>query len=84
MSAQAFSKDSQNPYKTGVLVGNHIEDRFGRELTSKPVSQFSLCLIISVNRKFNNQLLLSNVLNSILEIHCLLMISHLNHLMIFL
>ncbi|CDW84628.1 UNKNOWN [Stylonychia lemnae] len=36
MSAQAFSKDSQNPYKTGVLVGNHIEDRFGRELSSKP------------------------------------------------
>ena len=84
MSAQAFSKDSQNPYKTGVLVGNHIEDRFGRELTTKPVCKFSLYLIISLIRKFNNQLLLSNVLNSILEILCLHMISHQSHLMIFL
>ena len=25
-------KDSQNPYRTGVLVGNHVEDRFGHDL----------------------------------------------------
>lgn len=25
-------KDSQNPYRTGVLVGNHVEDRFGQDL----------------------------------------------------
>lgn len=37
MSNHAFSKDSQNPYSTGVLVGNHTEDRFGQEITSKPV-----------------------------------------------
>ena len=28
----AFVKDSQNPFRTGVLVGNHVEDRFGQEL----------------------------------------------------
>ena len=25
-------KDSQNQYRTGVLVGNHVEDRFGQDL----------------------------------------------------
>ena len=25
-------KDSQNPYRTGVLVGNHVEDRYGQDL----------------------------------------------------
>ena len=24
-------KDAQNPYRTGVLVGNYTEDRFGRD-----------------------------------------------------
>lgn len=33
-----FSKDSKNPYRTGVLVGNHTEDRFGQEISAKPVS----------------------------------------------
>jgi len=70
MSAQAFSKDSQNPYRTGVLVGNHIEDRFGRELTTKPVSYYSLIISNLLNRKINNQLQLSNVLNSILATLC--------------
>lgn len=32
-----FSKDSKNPYRTGVLVGNHTEDRFGQEISAKPV-----------------------------------------------
>ena len=30
-------KDSQNPYRTGVLVGNHTEDRFGQEIAAKQV-----------------------------------------------
>jgi hypothetical protein len=25
-------KDAQNPYRTGVLIGNHVEDRFGQEI----------------------------------------------------
>lgn len=37
MSNHAFSKGSQNPYRTGVLVGNHTEDRFGRDISAKPV-----------------------------------------------
>lgn len=45
MSNHAFSKDSQNPYKTGVLVGNHTEDRFGRDLASKPVNIYPSTLI---------------------------------------
>jgi hypothetical protein len=30
-------KDSQNPYRTGVLVGNHVEDRFGKDLIAQDV-----------------------------------------------
>ena len=30
-------KDSQNPYRTGVLVGNHVEDRFGLDIADKDV-----------------------------------------------
>jgi hypothetical protein len=37
----AYVKDSQNPYRTGVLVGNHIEDRFGQEIAQKPVITIS-------------------------------------------
>lgn len=29
MHQGAVVKDSQNPFRTGVLVGNHVEDRFG-------------------------------------------------------
>ena len=28
-------KDSQNQYRTGVLVANHVEDRFGKDLVTK-------------------------------------------------
>ena len=31
-------KDSQNPYRTGVLVGNHVEDRFGQDHVQTEVS----------------------------------------------
>lgn len=30
-------KDSQNPFRTGVLVGNHVEDRFGQDLIAQDV-----------------------------------------------
>ncbi len=30
---------SENPYRFGVLVGNHVEDRFGQELIEKLVSR---------------------------------------------
>ena len=29
-------RDSQNPYRTGVLVGNYTEDKFGQELAAVP------------------------------------------------
>lgn len=31
----AFNKNSENPYRTGVLIGNHAEDRFGTEIIQK-------------------------------------------------
>ena len=31
-------RDAQNPYRTGVLIGNCWEDKFGRELATQPVS----------------------------------------------
>lgn len=30
-------KDAQNPYRTGVLIDNHVEDRFGQELAQNYV-----------------------------------------------
>lgn len=35
-------KDAQNPYRTGVLIGNYTEDKFGIELSKQPVRQFNL------------------------------------------
>jgi hypothetical protein len=29
-------RDSQNPYRTGVLNGNFVEDKFGQEISKKP------------------------------------------------
>ena len=37
MSAD-HAKDPKNQYRTGVLMWNHVEDRFGQELAAKPVS----------------------------------------------
>ena len=31
--AQYKTKDPQNPYRTGVLIGNYVEDQFGAELS---------------------------------------------------
>jgi hypothetical protein len=33
----ATVKDSQNPYRTGVLIGNHVEDRFGIDIVRRDV-----------------------------------------------
>ncbi len=55
-----FSKDSKNPYRTGVLVGNHTEDRFGQEISAKPVSQMMInhcltSLFIEANLTYPNR-----------------------------
>jgi len=42
MNPSAFVKDSKNPYRSGVLVGNHVEDRFGQELLANKVKPGSL------------------------------------------
>ena len=33
--AQYKTRDPHNPYRTGVLVGNYVEDKFGSELAAK-------------------------------------------------
>ena len=38
--AQYKARDPQNPYRTGVLVGNYVEDKFGYELSMKEVSAY--------------------------------------------
>ncbi len=55
-----FSKDSKNPYRTGVLVGNHTEDRFGQEISAKPVSLLIInhnltSLFIETNITYTNR-----------------------------
>ena len=35
------SKDPQNPFKTGVLIGNYVEDKFGEDLAKMDVSKFN-------------------------------------------
>lgn len=37
--AQYKTRDPQNPYRTGVLVGNYVEDQFGIEFATKEVSR---------------------------------------------
>jgi hypothetical protein len=32
-------RDAQNPYRTGVLVGNYTEDKFGTDHAANPVSE---------------------------------------------
>jgi hypothetical protein len=41
-------RDAQNPYRTGVLIGNYTEDRFGREAALQPVSSASHLLLLSL------------------------------------
>ena len=42
MAAKTYMKDSRNPYSTGVLVGNYVEDKFGAEIAEKEVSKKQL------------------------------------------
>jgi hypothetical protein len=35
---QGSEKSSQNPYKTGVLISNFVEDKFGQDLAQTKVS----------------------------------------------
>ena len=35
-------RDAQNPYRTGVLIGNCWEDKFGMELATQTVSNSAL------------------------------------------
>ena len=37
--AQYKTRDPQNPYRTGVLVGNYVEDKFGIQFATAEVSQ---------------------------------------------
>ena len=41
MAYNSTVKDSRNPYSTGVLVGNYVEDKFGCELAAEEVSSLS-------------------------------------------
>ena len=34
MSFHPKVRDPQNPYRTGVLISNHVEDRFGQDLAA--------------------------------------------------
>ena len=36
--AQYKTRDPQNPYRTGVLVGNYVEDKFGAQFAKEEVS----------------------------------------------
>ena len=36
--AQYKTRDPHNPYRTGVLVGNYVEDKFGAEFAVREVS----------------------------------------------
>ena len=47
-------KDPQNPYRTGVLCGNYVEDRFGAELAAKEVST-------NLIKRLNSSLLSNNL-----------------------
>jgi hypothetical protein len=35
MSHHPKVRDPQNPYRTGVLISNHVEDRFGQDLAAE-------------------------------------------------
>ena len=35
--AQYKTRDPENPYRTGVLVGNYVEDKFGFEQAQQEV-----------------------------------------------
>ncbi len=41
MSHHPKVRDPQNPYRTGVLISNHVEDRFGLDLAQYPREGFT-------------------------------------------
>ena len=48
--AQYKTRDPQNPYRTGVLVGNYVEDKSGAGFVQQEVSGFTLFNCSSLNR----------------------------------
>mmetsp|Transcript_1060 Transcript_1060/g.932 ORF Transcript_1060/g.932 Transcript_1060/m.932 type:complete len:172 (+) Transcript_1060:38-553(+) len=48
------SKDSQNPYSTGVLVANHVEDRFGQDLITGEVKNYPSQTEVQANYSLAN------------------------------
>lgn len=44
-------RDAQNPYRTGVLIGNCWEDKFGRELATQPVSALKTINVLDLRQK---------------------------------
>jgi hypothetical protein len=46
-------RDAQNPYRTGVLIGNYTEDRFGRMLAEQPVRNCLLLKLCSLEIRKN-------------------------------
>ena len=38
--AQYKQRDPQNQYRSGILVGNFVEDTFGKEIAAQEVSRF--------------------------------------------
>ena len=38
-----------NPYRTGVLIGNHVEDRYGSDLAAQEVSYIFKISIFLLN-----------------------------------
>ena len=45
-------RDAQNPYSTGVLVGNYTEDKFGTDHAANPVSAQTTNLHDIENRSY--------------------------------
>ena len=46
--AQYKTRDPQNPYRTGVLVGNYVEDKFGAGFVTQEVSKSYEMLLASL------------------------------------
>ena len=55
--AQYKTRDPQNPYRTGVLVGNYVEDKFGAQFAQQEVSR-SLLFVVPSNYISTKKILL--------------------------
>jgi len=55
--AQYKTRDPHNPYRTGVLVGNYVEDKFGSELAAKPKECLTGPTMNQIRMNENNSLL---------------------------